>query len=125
MADLGYEIVRIGASLARIVGVIRERVDYIDAAGDERFIDLDECARSWGLKRAQSSDFVTLPGYTPESVASWNARCVGQRGALDIPPWVQFMNERRTRFEFTSYESLYKELLSPLKRAGWHTFDTN
>ena len=47
MGDPTCEIVSIGVSGARIVGVTRERIDYIDAAGEERFIDLEECARSW------------------------------------------------------------------------------
>ena len=37
--------------MRRIVGVSREHIDYIDAAGEERFIDLDECARNWGRGR--------------------------------------------------------------------------
>ncbi len=125
MGDSSYESVSIGVSGARIVGVTRERIDYIDAAGDERFIDLEECARGWGRWRARSSEFVTLPGSTADSAAAWNTRCVGQRGADDNPPWAQFMNERGTRFEFASYEALYKELLNPLKKAGWQTFDTD
>ena len=123
MGDPACEIVSIGVSGARIVGVTRERIDYIDAAGEERFIDLEECARSWERWRAQSSGFQTLPGWTAQSAAAWQTRCVGQRGAVDNRPSAQLMNERRTRFEFTSYEALYKELLDPLKRAGWHTFD--
>jgi hypothetical protein len=125
MGDPTCEIVSIGVSGARIVGVTRERIDYIDAAGAELFIDLEECARSWERSRAQSSGFVTLPGWTAQSAAAWHTRCVGERGADDNPPWAQFMNERRTRFEFASYEALYKELLDPLKRAGWQTFDTD
>jgi hypothetical protein len=125
MGDPTCEMVSIGASGARIVGVTRKRIDYIDAAGEERFIDLQECVRSWGRWRAQSSGFQTLPGWTAESAAAWDTSCVCQRGAVDNRPWAQFMNERNTRLEFTSYAALYKELLDPLKRAGWHTFDTD
>ena len=35
------------------------------------------------------------------------------------------MNERNTRFEFTSDKALHQDLLDQLKRAGWHTFDTS
>jgi hypothetical protein len=125
MGDATSEVVSIGVSNARIVGVSRERIDYIDAAGEERFIDLHVCARNWGRWRERSSGFRPLPGSTPESIAVWNARCVGERGALDNPPWAQFMNERCTRFEFSSDEALYQEMLDPLKQAGWHTFDTS
>ena len=125
MGDPTCEIVSIGVSGARIVGVTRERIDYIDAAGEERFIDLEECARSWERWRAQSGGFSSVAGLDRGEPATWQTGCVGQRGAVDNRPSAQLMNERRTRFEFTSYEALYKELLDPLKRAGWHTFDTD
>jgi hypothetical protein len=125
MGDPTSEVVSVGVSSARIVGVSRERIGYIDSAGDERFIDLDDCARNWVRWREGSSRFRPLPGSTPEGIAVWNSRCVGQRDASDSPPWPQFMNERCTRFVFTTDKALYKELSDPLKRAGWHTFDTS
>ena len=66
-----------------------------------------------------------VAGLDRADAAAWQVRCVGERGAVDNRPSAQLMNERRTHFEFTSYEALYKELLDPLKRAGWHTFDTD
>lgn len=94
--------------------------------GQERFIDLEECARGWGqLHDDRRQEFLPLPGTTEQGVAAWNANCVGQRGALDNPPWAEFKNERNTRFEFGTYEGLYEQLLRPLKRVGWHTFDAN
>jgi hypothetical protein len=120
------EVVRIGVSGARIVAVTRQRIDYIDMVGQERFIDLEECAKGWAqLHDDRSQEFLPLPGATEQGIAAWNASCVGQRGALDNPPWAEFMNERNTRFEFGTYEALYEQLLRPLKRAGWHTFDAN
>jgi hypothetical protein len=119
-------IVRIGVSGARIVAVTRQRIDYIDMEGQEQSIDLEECARAWGSWRDdRSREFLPQPGATEHAIGTWNARCVGQRGALDNPPWAEFANERKTRFEFQSYEALYEELLKPLKRPGWHTFDAN
>jgi hypothetical protein len=120
------EVVRIGVSGARIVAVTRERIDYIDMAGEQRFVDLEECAKAQARwHNEHRSDFLLLPGASEHGVVAWNARCVGERGACDNPPWAALMNERNTRFEFASYEALYRELLNPLKRAGWHTFDTN
>jgi hypothetical protein len=120
------EIVRIGISGARIVAVTRQRIDYIDMAGQKQFIDLEECVRSWGRWHDdRRQEFLPLPGATEQGIASWNARCVGRRGALDNPPWAEFMNERNTRFEFATYEALYTELLGSLMQAGWHTFDTD
>ena len=34
------------------------------------------------------------------------------------------MNERKTRFEFETWEALWRELQGPLMVAGWNTFDT-
>ncbi len=66
-----------------------------------------------------------MPGSTESIIADWNAGCVGLRGALDDPPWAEFMTEPRIRFQFVSYQALYQELLNPLGESGWHTFDTN
>jgi hypothetical protein len=40
------EIVRIGVSNARITCVTPQRVEYVDEAGQECFVDLDECSRN-------------------------------------------------------------------------------
>jgi hypothetical protein len=120
------EIVWIGVSPARIVAVTRQRIDYIDMAGQEQVIDLEECARNWGRRYDdRREEFLLFSGVTQEDIAAWNARCVGQRGALDNPPWAEFMNERNTRFEFATSKALYTELLGSLSQAGWHTFDAN
>ena len=70
-------------------------------------------------------EFTLFPGSTKADRDAWNVRCVGKRGVLDHPPWVQFMNERNSRFEFGNYEALYAELLGPLMEKAWHTFDTD
>jgi len=125
-ADTTPEVIRIGASGARIVSVTPKRIEYIDLAGQAQFIDLEKCAKNWVAWRDDHrQDFVLWPGATEEGSAEWNARCVGERGALDQPPWAEFMNERKTRFEFETYEALDEEMLDPLLQAGWHTFDTN
>lgn len=119
------EIVSIGANGVQIVDVTQHRITYVDLKGEEQFVDLEECARNWMQKRDDTeAEFLRLSDDSDRDVASWNSCCVGQRGATDDPPWVEFMNERRTRFEFESYQSIYKELLGPLANAGWHTFDT-
>jgi hypothetical protein len=115
-----HEVIRVGVLGARIVAVTRERVEYVDMEGQERVIDLEQCARKWVQWRDSLSPAANEPG-----VRAWNARCVGQRGALDRPPWAEFTNERKTRFEFPSYEALYGQLLTQLKQVGWHTFDAD
>jgi hypothetical protein len=109
MSD-GVELVQIGVAGARIVRVTAERIEYVDSAGRERAVDLRECVRVWCERHGTSE---------------WDSRCVGDRGALDEPPWVRFVSDRATVFELASYEALYEELLGPLHAVGWHTFDSN
>jgi hypothetical protein len=126
MSQTAHEVVRVGARGARIVRVTRERVEYVDTAGREQFVDLPQCARNWvRWHEDRRAGFGRVGDASEARVAAWNARCVGQRGAYDTPPWTSFMNERGTRFEFETYEELYRQLLGPLRDAGWHTFDTN
>jgi hypothetical protein len=126
MSQRTTEVVRVGTSGARIVCVSTKRIDYIDMTGQECFVDLEESARNWQQRHhASRREFLTLPGAPQPAVDIWNAHCVGLRGALDQPPWVQFTNDRKTRFEFGTCEALYRELLEPLELGGWHTFDTD
>lgn len=142
------EVIRVGTSSARIVRLTRKYIEYIDMAGQDQFIDLEECARMW--KRwhdVHSHEFFPVPGRwarwhdlhshellpTPEllpgppshaDIDAWNARCVGQRGGGYPLWWAEFMNERKTRFEFGTWEALWRKLQGPLMVAGWNTFDT-
>jgi hypothetical protein len=89
-ADATPEVIRIGASGARIVSVTQKRIEYIDVAGQEQFVDLEECATNWaGWHDNHSQEFLPLPGATEQGITAWNARCVGQRGATDDPPWAE------------------------------------
>ena len=56
------EIVRIGVGNARIKCVTRQRVEYLDEAGQECFVDLEECARNWVQSHDEDDedDFVVL-----------------------------------------------------------------
>lgn len=118
------EVVRIEAAQARILRITPKHVEYIGLTGPQQSIDLEECARNWvRWCDEREHEFIILSGSRAD-IDLWNARCVGTRGAMDQPPWVQFMNDRNTRFEFRSYEAVYEELLEPLMKNGWHTFDT-
>jgi len=120
------EVIRVGVSYAHILRVTQARIDYIDMRGRRQSIDLEECARIWMRWHDDHiQEFTLLAGSSKADSDAWNARCVGERGALDHPPWVQFMNERNSRFEFGNYEALYVALLEPLMQNGWHTFDTD
>ena len=101
MNQLVPEIVRIGVGNGRIKCVTPQRVEYLDEAGQECFVDLEECNRNYvQLHNEDEGDFVLLTA--EDGADAWYSRCVGERGLLDDPPWVEFTNKRRTRFEFQS-----------------------
>ena len=117
------EIVRFGVANSRIKCVTPQRVEYLDEAGQECFVDLEECARNWvQLHNKDDDDLIrmTSQGFFDSFYSSF----VGQRGLLDDPPWVEFMNKRRTRFEFGS-ENEARKLLRPLRAHGWRTDNAN
>src|SRR5580658_6855956 len=90
------EVIPVGASEDRIVRVTPDRIEYIDLAGQDQVIDLDECATNWvQYWKDQSTDFIFMPRATQESVDAWNARCVGRRGREGTLYWVELMNERK------------------------------
>jgi hypothetical protein len=123
MVEWEGEVLPVGASDGRIVRVTSDRIEYIDLAGQDQVIDLDECARNWvQYCKHHRRDFILMPGATQESVDAWNARCVGRRGGESTLYWVELMNERKTLFEFETREARVR-LLAPLMAAGWHTFD--
>jgi hypothetical protein len=119
------EIVRIGVGNARMKCVTRQRLEYIDEAGQECFVDLEECARNWvqSLTEEDEDDFVQLTSEDSDA-ASRKRRYVGGRGLLEDPPWIEFANKRRTRFEFESLNEGYG-LIIPLKKVRLLTLDMN
>lgn len=99
MNQMVPEIVRIGVANARIKSVTPQRVEYFDDAGQECFVDLKECARnrvkdveSWRDDGARKSDY----------------HLVAKGRFLDDSPCIEFLNNRRPRFEFGSLEARQK-----------------
>jgi len=116
---------RVAPSGARILHVGQQRIEYVNMAGQERFIDLEECARNWVSWVDDHEDkFMALPGASEADGAAYDARCVCLRGGRRHAYWAEFMDEHKTRFEFQSFETYWKELEAPLTAAGWCTFDT-
>ena len=113
MNQIVPEIVRIGVANARIKCVTRQRLEYIDEAGQNCFVDLKECARnrvqhvkSWRVEDgARERDF----------------RLVAKCSFQDDSPCFEFMNDRHTRFEFGSLEGA-QALKSLLAKARWLVF---
>jgi hypothetical protein len=82
------EVVRIGVGNARIKCVTPQRVEYFDEAGQECFVDLEECARNWVQSRGADR--------------GRKYRYVAGRGMIEHPHWLEFTNKRRTRLGFQS-----------------------
>ena len=113
------EIVRIGVSNARITCVTPQRVEYVDEAGQECFVDLDECSRNSVQSHIKDEgDSVVLTSEDRDAVA----RYVATRDLLHDPAWIEFKNKRRTRFEFASSNEA-RGLKLQLMRLRWHTDD--
>jgi hypothetical protein len=105
---------------ARIKCVTPQRVEYFDEAGQECFVDLDECARNWRLRNEDEDDFDLLT--SEDSAATSSSRYVGDRALSFDPPWIEFRNNRRTRLEFeSSNEALGLKL--QLMSVRWLTLD--
>ena len=126
------ELVHIDVGSAMITGITRETLAYKSDRNESLTVDLEECARIYQCLRQieafpprDEMDWGTLidavPDFSTQPIG-WGA-VVGLRGAADDPPWFQFLNRRRTQFEFRDYDHIQSVLLEPLFAAGrWHTY---
>jgi hypothetical protein len=134
---LAPEVKRMSASGAHIVCITHELIEYVNTAGKRQFIDLEECARNWmRYRHDHSHEFISLPPVPEIKFEDYGAaallfnfkdsRCVALRDTY--AGWVEFMNDRKTRFEFPAGQGfggdIWRELLMPLLQVGWCTFDT-
>jgi len=127
------ELVRIGTDQARVLQVARQAVTYLDGSGVERSVDLQECARvylalyrSGNFPPADDTDWTAIAAAHPASESESQTRgCVGLRAVIDDPPWFQFFDHRRTQFEFGDSDTIRNELVIPLARFGWQTWDAS
>src|SRR5664279_5360434 len=110
MSQTVPEIVRVGDSGARILRVTQESIEYLDMTGQSQSIDLQDCARNWVRWHGEhSEEFIPVPCASQIDIDMENAHCVGQRGADDRSWWIELMNQRKTRFEFETWEALCME----------------
>lgn len=125
MAQPTSEVIRVGTAAARIVSVTQERIEYIDMAGQGQVIDLKECARNYvQWYDEHRREFIPLGGASQAAIDAEVAHCVGERGGPNPLWWIGLMNQRKTRFEFETWEASVQQLQGPLMGAGWNTFDT-
>lgn len=119
MNQIEPEVVRIGVSNARIIYVGPQRVVYVNEAGQEFFVDLDECSRDSVQSHIEDAgDSVLLTSEDRDAAA----RYVATRDLLHDPAWIEFGNKRRTRFEFGSSNEA-RGLKLQLMRLRWRTDD--
>src|SRR5262249_587370 len=95
------KLVHIGTGSARIIEVTRQRVHYIDEVGTQLTGELEEWARMYlcldfaGLfPPGDDTDWGRLADATPgfSTLDVPEICCVGLRGAIDDPPWFQFLD---------------------------------
>ena len=118
------ELVRIGEGKARIVEVGKARIDYVDEAGAKKTIDLKECARTFdALERAgafpprDDTDWAAIADGEPAPKQTGDT--IGLRARMDEPPWFQFLNRRRTQFQFKDMDEMNALLMGPLMDADY------
>jgi hypothetical protein len=145
------EIVRIGVANSRIKCVTPQRVEYLDEAGQECFVDLDKCVRITGLydsrnqcdRRHSFSCWNCEPSSVRPMCASSPPRTeifmrpcepvsFDRISSIDSMPFLLkcllFGNEETT---FLAGESLYRTLCNqirkghpePSRSVGWIYFD--
>lgn len=113
------KVVYVGCEGAHILFVTRDALEYVDRAGESWLIDLEKCRENWcWYFNQRRSEFFIFPGVTEEQVQAENAATVAMRGTR----YVQFFDDRRTRFEFGSNRERWK-LQAALLSMGWRTFD--
>lgn len=121
MSQIVPEIVRIGVGNARIKCVTTQQVEYLDEAGQECLVDLEDSNRNYNqLHNEDEGDFVLLT--SEEGTGDLSSRYVGGRELLHYPPWIEFTNKRRTRFEFGSSREA-RTLKLQLLKVRWRTLD--
>lgn len=112
-------VIYIGLEDAHIVYVTRYALEYVDQAGESSRIDLEKCSEDWcRYFNGHRSEFLTLRGVAGEQMQAENTTTVAMRGTR----YVQFFDDRRTRFEFGSDGERWK-LQGALLSVGWRTFD--
>ena len=127
------ERVRIGQGSARIVDVTPAELRYLGEDGVAAAVDLTDCARIQrsldhaGLFRPRDdTDWTSIATADPEFARrDVSNGCVGLRAAVDDPPWFQFLDRRRTQFEFKDYDAIKNDLQRRLAAAGWYTWDAS
>ena len=123
--------VRMGESPAKISEIALTKIVYIDGAGVQQFVDLEESARTCAvLERTgawpppEDMDWTVYAAAHPDLYRlDVQYGLVGMRGAGDEPPWFQFFDRHRTLFEFKDRDTIYAELINPMVRHGWQTWD--
>lgn len=120
-----------GVGPAKISEITPTKIAYIDSRGVDQFVDLKESARTCSVLEGTGA-------WPPPEDLNWAAYAaahpefykrdvkyglVGMRGAVDEPPWFQFFDRRRTLFEFEDRDTIYNELITPMARHGWQSWD--
>jgi hypothetical protein len=95
-------------------------IRFTDDQGNQQFIDFAICRTNW-LRHINR----TLDEMSPKS-ADWHQRCVGRRNIIGTPPYIEFLTDPPTRFEFDSgqpNQDDYRAMRTQLEHAGCTTFD--
>lgn len=88
-------------SSSKIIEITESVMRYTDEKGELRVLLFDDCKYCSDVER----DYV------------------GRRGLLSSPPWVEFFDPQRTRFEFESRSYANLSVMSALRELNIRTID--
>lgn len=111
-----------------ILTINEQGVHYLNEQDIEQFIDFNICRKNWVLFVSSGEDF------KGKNITEDDTNCVGQRDMFNIPPYIEFFTNPRTRFEFSEgwldqlfhrqkHHSDFLKFQQAISNAGWATFD--
>src|SRR4051812_44438337 len=95
-----------------VLTVTHEGITYVDDDEESKFIDLIACNKNW-IERREGAG---------KEINAADLMVVGSRNVSSKRPYISFLTEPSTKFEFAD-EDEYWKLWDALRIAKWGTID--
>jgi hypothetical protein len=116
---------------SQIREITSQGIRYMDADGEEQFIDFAACYDNYVKERLSPERWALYKELNPKADNDWDHyveriksdKEVAQRNILSSRfPYIEFYTQPPTRFKFASEEA-YREVRQAIEEAGWRTGD--